>query len=216
MYFMGTSFYFVIGIPAILIAIVIHEFCHGFAAYLLGDDTAKNAGRLTLNPIAHIDLWGTIIIPLIMLFTSGAAFGWAKPVPYNPYNLKFPRFGPAIVALAGPVANLIIAILSAIAFKLLTPYLNPTTNLLMIFLVNLVLLNLFLMIFNLIPIPPLDGSKVLFSILADVKYANIKDFMERQGPFLLLFLVIFDNFLNLGFFRFISRIIFGLFSILFA
>lgn len=207
---MPTTIAFIVGVPAIIIAIVIHEFSHGLAAYWLGDDTAKDAGRLTLNPIPHIDLWGTIIIPLIMLVTSGAAFGWAKPVPFNPYNLKYSRFGPALVAIAGPFSNFIIAIICLIAFKILTPYLNTETNLLMIFLINLLVLNLFLMIFNLIPIPPLDGSKVLFAILADAKYVNFRDLLERQGPIILLLLIVFDNFMNLGVFNFIFNAVFGL------
>ena len=207
---MDTSIVFIVGVPAILIAIVVHEFCHGLAAYLLGDNTAKDAGRLTLNPIPHIDLWGTIIIPIIMLVTSGAAFGWAKPVPFNPYNLKYSRFGPALVAIAGPFSNFIIAIISLVAFKILTPYLNTETNLLMIFLINLLVLNLFLMIFNLIPIPPLDGSKVLFAVFADAKYINFRDTLERQGPIILLLLIVFDNFLNLGIFNFIFNAVFGL------
>ena len=207
---MDTSIAFIVGVPAILIAIVVHEFCHGLAAYLLGDNTAKDAGRLTLNPIPHIDLWGTIIIPIIMLVTSGAAFGWAKPVPFNPYNLKYQRFGPALVAMAGPFSNLIIAIISFILFKALTPYLDPNTNLLMIFLINLLVLNLFLMIFNLIPVPPLDGSKVLFAVFADAKYVNFRDVLERQGPIILLLLIVFDNFLNLGIFNFIFNAVFGL------
>ena len=207
---MDTSIAFIVGVPAILIAIVVHEFCHGLAADLLGDNTAKDAGRLTLNPIPHIDLWGTIIIPIIMLVTSGAAFGWAKPVPFNPYNLKYQRFGPALVAMAGPFSNLIIAIISFILFKALTPYLDPNTNLLMIFLINLLVLNLFLMIFNLIPVPPLDGSKVLFAVFADAKYVNFRDVLERQGPIILLLLIVFDNFLNLGIFNFIFNAVFGL------
>ena len=207
---MDTSIAFIVGVPAILIAIVVHEFCHGLAAYLLGDNTAKDGGRLTLNPIPHIDLWGTIIIPIIMLVTSGAAFGWAKPVPFNPYNLKYQRFGPALVAMAGPFSNLIIAIISFILFKALTPYLDPNTNLLMIFLINLLVLNLFLMIFNLIPVPPLDGSKVLFAVFADAKYVNFRDVLERQGPIILLLLIVFDNFLNLGIFNFIFNAVFGL------
>lgn len=207
---MPTTIAFIVGVPAIIIAIVIHEFSHGLAAYWLGDDTAKDAGRLTLNPIPHIDLWGTIIIPLIMLVTSGAAFGWAKPVPFNPYNLKYPRFGPALVAIAGPFSNFLVAMISLIAFKILTPYLNTEMNLLMIFLINLLVLNLFLMIFNLIPIPPLDGSKVLFAVFSDAKYANLRDLLERQGPIILLLLIVFDNFMNLGIFNFIFNAVFGL------
>jgi Zn-dependent protease len=197
---MGTGIALIVGIPAILIAIVVHEFSHGYAAYLLGDNTAKNAGRLTLNPIAHIDMWGTIIIPLIMLVTSGAAFGWAKPVPFNPYNLKYPKYGPAIVAIAGPLSNLIIAFIALMTFRVLVPTLDPNTNLLMMFLLNLALLNVFLMVFNLVPVPPLDGSKVLFVIFSDLKYAGFRHALETQGPFILLTVIILDNFLNLGIF----------------
>jgi len=208
-YSMNISIFLFVLIIFIFSAII-HEVSHGAMAYYLGDPTAKNLGRLTLNPIPHIDLWGTIIIPIIMLVTSGAAFGWAKPVPFNPYNLKYQRFGPALVAMAGPFSNLIIAIISFILFKALTPYLDPNTNLLMIFLINLLVLNLFLMIFNLIPVPPLDGSKVLFAVFADAKYVNFRDVLERQGPIILLLLIVFDNFLNLGIFNFIFNAVFGL------
>jgi Zn-dependent protease len=190
----------IVGVPAILIAIIIHEFSHGYAAYVLGDNTAKDAGRLTLNPLAHIDLFGTIIVPLLMLVTMGAAFGWAKPVPFNPYNLKYPRFGPAIVAIAGPLSNLIVAMISLVAFKLLVPVFDPSTNMLMIFLVYLTVLNLVLLIFNLIPIPPLDGSKVLFSFLSGMKYAPLRSFLEKQGPVILIVLILMDSFLNLHLF----------------
>lgn len=205
---MDTGTIIIVGIPAVLIAIIIHEFSHGLAAYWLGDNTAKDAGRLTLNPIAHIDLFGTIIFPLVMIVSTGAAFGWAKPVPYNPYNLKYQRFGPALVAIAGPLSNLILAIVSLVAFKGLLPFFDPNTNLMMIFLLYLVILNLVLLIFNLIPIPPLDGSKVLFSFMSGVKYAPQRDFLERQGPFLLILLIIADSFLNLNLFgRLINPII---------
>lgn len=203
---------FIVGVPAIIIAIVIHEFCHGYAAYLLGDETARRAGRLTLNPVAHIDLWGTIIIPLLMLVTSGAAFGWAKPVPINPYNLKFPRWGPAIVAVAGPASNFLMAVFAGIVFKMLSVTFDPQANLLMIFLVNFALLNLFLMIFNLVPIPPLDGSKVLFGILSSPRFSSFCETLERQGPILLLLLIVFDNFLNIGFFKVIFRLVISIFE----
>jgi Zn-dependent protease len=190
----------IVGIPAILIAIIVHEFSHGYAAYLLGDNTAKDAGRLTLNPIAHIDFIGTIIVPLIMLITTHSAFGWAKPVPFNPYNLKYPRFGPAIVAIAGPLSNLIVVIVSLIVFKLLVPFFDVETSLLMHFIKALAFLNSILLIFNLIPIPPLDGSKVLFSFLSGVKYASFRDSFEKYGPITLMSLIIMDQFLDLHLF----------------
>ncbi len=200
---MDTTTSLIVGIPAILIAIIVHEFCHALAAYLLGDNTAKDAGRLTLNPIVHIDLFGTIIFPILMILTMGAAFGWAKPVPFNPYNLKFPRFGPAIVAIAGPFSNLIIASLSLISFKLLLPILDPNLNLLMIFLVYLAVINVVLLVFNLIPIPPLDGSKVLFAVFSDFKYNRFREVLEKQGPTLLIMLIVFDNLFNLNLFGYI-------------
>lgn len=182
---------FVIWILAIIVTLTIHEFSHSFSAFFLGDQTAKNEGRMTLNPLSHIDPLG-----FVMLLFVG--FGWAKPVPVNPYSLKNQRLGTAIVSLAGPAANLVGLIIFGLAFKFLSPSLG-STNLLTNFLFLLTLVNASLFIFNLLPIPPLDGSKVLLSAIPD-KFIDFKEKYELYGPYLLIFLVIFDGFLPFSIF----------------
>ncbi|MDO5328509.1 MAG: site-2 protease family protein [Coriobacteriia bacterium] len=147
-------------------ALVLHEVAHGFAAYKLGDPTAKRAGRLSLNPLKHIDIFGTVILPLLLMLMKWPVIGYAKPVPYNPSYFKDPRRGDLIVGLAGPSANLIMALIAA-AIAWLTTSLN--NYYLMLFLFNFAAINLFLMFFNLLPIPPLDGSSI-FAILIPRKY----------------------------------------------
>lgn len=182
-------FYFLIIIPSA----IIHEYAHGWAADSLGDPTAKYAGRLTLNPKAHIDLWGTILMPLFLFFLTNGTFlfAYAKPVPYNPYNLKNQKWGPALVALAGPMSNFLMAFCSALLLKFL-----PANIAIAPFLSIIVYANLLLMIFNLIPIPPLDGSKVLYSVLPDSAY-KFKAFLEKYGfVILLLFIFFFFNLIS--------------------
>jgi Zn-dependent protease len=145
---------------ALILAIVIHEFAHGYAAYLLGDPTAKRAHRLTLNPLAHIDPFGSIILPLLLAFTgSPVLLAWAKPVPFNPRYFRDPRRGIMIVGAAGPATNFLAALISAFLFHFAGP-LAP-------FLKLFCEINLILGIFNLIPIPPLDGSRIVLGILPD-------------------------------------------------
>ncbi len=147
-------------IVIIIFSAVIHEVMHGVAADKLGDPTARHAGRLTLNPIPHIDMFGSIILPLVLALSSSPfLFAWAKPVPYNPYNLRPGRFSEAIVAFAGPLANAIIALLGALIIRL--GVLSPVNDIILI----IVVVNVMLCFFNLIPIPPLDGSKVLQAFL---------------------------------------------------
>jgi len=181
----------VVGIM-LLVGLPVHEFSHALAAYRLGDGTAKLFGRLTLNPIAHFDPIGGSLLALTFIgsaATGGAlGFGWAKPTPVNPLNLEGGRRGEAIVAAAGPLSNLVLAIAGAIPLRFLIA--NPdllaqipiVANVLDLF----VQINLLLMIFNLIPIPPLDGSKVLFAFLDRRTEYQIRPFLEQYGFFILL------------------------------
>jgi len=190
---------FFIWILAIVYGITIHEFSHVFSAYLQGDDTGKQMGRLTLNPLAHID-------PIGMLMLLFVGFGWGKPAPFNPYNLKNQKWGEVFVALAGPLSNFISVIIFMVAVNLLTGILGPE-NLLIQLLSFLILINIILFVFNLIPIPPLDGSKLLFEFLPQ-KYSHIKDQLSRNGPFILIGLIIADNFLGINIFGRIFSVFF--------
>lgn len=188
----SSVFPILISVVAILIAITVHEFSHGLAAYFQGDMTARNAGRLTLNPIAHIDMIGTILIPGILIL-SGSPFlvGWAKPVPFNPHNLRQGRFGAFLVGLAGPASNFLMFVASALLLKLLYP-IYGIENFLVIFLAQALIINLVLCIFNLIPIAPLDGSKILFNILP-VRFDNIGMWLEQWGPYLLIAVLVLES-----------------------
>lgn len=146
----------------IVVSAIFHEYAHGLVAYKLGDDTAKKAGRLTLNPLVHIDLFGTILLPLLLMSTVGVFIGWAKPVPYNPINLSDKKYGSLKVAVAGPSTNILLAILMGIIIRM-APIVG-LSSVFVEFLAIAVYINLFLAIFNLIPIPPLDGSKILFDL----------------------------------------------------
>lgn len=183
----SVLFYFLIIIPSA----IIHEYAHGAMADYLGDPTARYAGRLTLNPKAHIDLWGTILMPLFLLIISGGnfVFAYAKPVPYNPYNLKNQKWGPALVSVAGPLANFFLAACFGLLMRLLPAmgqfdYLGP-------FFYAIIYTNVVLMVFNLLPVPPLDGSKILYAFVSDATMRRLETFFQRWGLFLLFFFVFF-------------------------
>jgi Zn-dependent protease len=163
----------------LLVALPFHEFSHALAAYRLGDPTAKLMGRLTLNPLAHLDPLGSLLI----LF---AGFGWAKPTPYNPYNLQGGRNGEAIVGFAGPASNLVLATAAAIPLRYISASdVNVPTEVVQVLFLFLQI-NVVLMIFNLVPIPPLDGSKVLFAFLDPQTERQIRPILEQYGFLILI------------------------------
>ena len=178
----------------LLVGFPVHEFSHALAAYRLGDGTAKLFGRLTLNPIAHFDPVGGVLLTITFLGSaaSGGAFGfgWAKPTPVNPMNLAFGRRGEAIVAAAGPISNLVLATAAAIPLRYLinNPELAVQVELLFRILDLFIQINIVLMLFNLIPIPPLDGSKVLFTFLDRRTEYQVRPILEQYGFFILIFL----------------------------
>jgi Zn-dependent protease len=183
--------------PPILFALTIHEFSHGYVAYYLGDSTAKAAGRLTLNPLKHLDPIGTIAVFIIN-------FGWAKPVPVNPYFFKNPRKGMLWVGIAGPASNLIVAVISALLFKVfvaLGTFFPPAlTEPLLQMLFYSVLINVLLGVFNLLPIPPLDGSRVLAGLLpADMarSYESLEQRFGTMGLLIILILLLYTGILDL-------------------
>jgi len=179
-------------IAILLFSVVIHEVSHGLMALKLGDDTAKNMGRLTLNPIPHLDMVGSILLPAVLILTgSGFVIGWAKPVPYNPFKLhKDLKYGPLKVALMGPGSNLILALIFGGLLRLGGAFLGPVLTL---FFVQIVIINVLLAIFNLVPVPPLDGSKIL-TVLLPPKYSMAIQRVGIGGILLVfLFLFLFGN-----------------------
>lgn len=177
----------------LILSVMAHEISHGMMADYLGDPTARLMGRLSLNPIKHIDLMGSIIVPgLLIIMQTPFLIGWAKPVPVNPLNFKDQRYGEAKVSFAGPGANLVIALAFGLAIRITILIGASSTfavNLLDLFQI-IVWINLLLAVFNLIPIPPLDGSHILFTFLPK-GWEKVKIFMERYSLILLLFFILF-------------------------
>lgn len=189
----------------LIFAVIIHEVSHGVIALALGDPTAKLAGRLTLNPIPHIDIYGSIILPVLMgVLSSGAfMFGYAKPVPFNPYLLRDQKWGPALVALAGPGSNILLALGLGALYRIAGLFMVIPAEIGQLFGIAIII-NIVLAVFNSIPIPPLDGSKMIapflpYKVLRSQAYAVL----EQQGMFLVLLFALFG-------FRLLSPIIFGL------
>ncbi len=188
---MDIKFYLIL-IPVILFSLTIHEYAHALAAYKLGDDTAKKEGRLTLNPLVHLDILGTLLLFIVH-------FGWAKPVPVDPRNFRDPRKGMLLVALAGPVSNLLTAVVAAVALKMIFQKyvvlglpLTSEMEVIVRMLVWFIFIGIVLAVFNMIPIPPLDGSKVLFGLLPEsLAYSYLR--FETYGIFILFGILIFGG-----------------------
>ncbi|MBU1126239.1 MAG: site-2 protease family protein [Patescibacteria group bacterium] len=186
-------------IVVILLSLTVHEFSHAYMAFKKGDATAERAGRMTLNPLAHIDPLGFVALLLL-------GFGWAKPVPFNPYNLKNPQRDALHIAMAGPASNFLVAVFGGLAFRgLELAGLLVADSLLPTFLIFLILVNLFLMIFNLVPIYPLDGSAILDATLTKPHQQHLRQQIAAYGPKVLMALVILAILTNFNVFFFVSE-----------
>ncbi len=190
----------------LLFSVIIHEVAHGSVAYYLGDPTAKHAGRLSLNPLKHLDPFGSVILPLLLFVLQSdlppgqrMIFGWARPVPINPYNFRDQKYGSLKVALAGPAANLAVALVSGLSIRFSSGFIPYGLASAFSF---IVFINILLAVFNLLPIPPLDGSHVLFTFLP-YSMQRIKIFLTQFGFYILIFLIFFFPW----FFYFLSYII---------
>lgn len=180
---------FIFQLAVLIISVIAHEVAHGAVAYYFGDPTAKNDGRLTLNPIKHIDIFGSIVLPgILALSGSGFVVGWAKPVPYNPYNLKNRRIGELCVSVAGVAVNFLLALFFGLVLRFgLSLGLTISAYEIVTY---IVIINLSLMVFNLIPIPPLDGSKILRNLLP-YRYEQSIIALERYGIWALILFIVF-------------------------
>lgn len=212
--------FFVFQLTALIFSVVIHEVSHGYVAEQLGDPTARMAGRLTLNPLKHLDLFGSFLIPIFLLIANQPVIGWAKPVPYNPYNLENPRKGEGLIALAGPASNLFVAFILGLCIRFLGvfPIFSQLQTELIVTLFGLVaVLNVTLALFNLLPIPPIDGSKVLALILprrmqlhVDAFWARAWRIITERWIIFLLLLFIFAQYIINFIFLFLNPLIEGL------
>lgn len=190
---------FIAIVLAIVIALTFHEYAHAAVAYALGDRTAERMGRMTLNPLVHLDPVGFLMVLVV-------GFGYAKPVPYNPANLERQRLDPVLIGIAGPGANILMAFAFGFVLKVYDPML-ASTSMLTPFLFYTTTINLMLAVFNLIPIPPLDGSKVLLAIFHDYKWAKVREAVLRHGPFILLLLILVDAVGGVGIFSWLFNFV---------
>jgi Zn-dependent protease len=193
-------------ITILIFSVVIHEVSHGYAALALGDKTAQYSGRLTLNPVKHLDFFGSFLLPLLTYFLGGFIIGWAKPVPYNPYNLTDQKRGSLKVALAGPATNLLIALILGIAIRfypMIAPTMYGSATPFFLFLTVIIYINIFLGLFNLIPLPPLDGSKIFMDLFPRQQHT-----IAQLGLFGIFFALIIAYFILPP----ITNIIFWLFT----
>jgi Zn-dependent protease len=189
----STAVITIFSLIILLFSVMIHELAHGYVAYSLGDPTAKYEGRLTLNPLKHLDPFGSIILPLL-LFIAGSPFlfGWAKPVPVNPYNFTDKKYGEIKVSVAGPASNLLLAIFFGLILRFVPSEIILMNQGLQIAFSYIVAINIWLAVFNLIPIPPLDGSWILFSFLPDGLH-GFKTFLRQYGVVIMVLLIIFGG-----------------------
>jgi len=177
----------------LVFSVIIHELAHGYTAYYLGDPTAKYEGRLTLNPIKHLDPVGSVILPILLfLIKSPILFGWAKPVPVNPYNFNDKKYGELKVSASGPASNFALAIFFGLILRFIPESLVAMNPGIEVALTYIVMINVWLAIFNLIPIPPLDGSWILFSFLPE-KAEGVRIFLQQYGIIILMLLILFDG-----------------------
>lgn len=199
-------------VVVLIMSVVVHEFAHGYVAYRFGDDTARLAGRLTLNPLKHLDIFGSIILPLLLIIShAGFVIGWAKPVPVNPSNLKKGIWPSILVSGAGILANILLAVIFGLLIRFAPSlgfpiYDSTSPQPFYVMAQTIVLLNLVLALFNLVPIPPLDGSKILFEFLP-ARYRYVESFLEKWGMFILLIFIF-------SLWKYVAPLIYFTFSIL--
>lgn len=189
----------------LLFSVIIHEMAHGYAADALGDPTPRLQKRLTLNPLVHLDLFGSIIVPFILVvMQAGFVLGWAKPVVFNPYNLRDRRWGPALIALAGPVSNIVLALIFGMLIRF-APIMGITAEPFFIIASGIVFINILLAVFNMIPVPPLDGHHILFALIPD-RYRSVKVALQKYSIIFILVVIFFA-------WQYIIPVVFWLFTL---